>query len=52
MIKIGEDEACDDTKQSGSKLKDSGDENPSSEDIETEKNIDKTEKLVSDDIEV
>ena len=51
MIKIGEDETCD-TKQSGSKTKESGDEKPRSDDIETEKNIDKIEKLVSSDIEV
>ena len=51
MIKIGEGETCD-TKQSGSKLKESGNENPSSDDIETEKSIDETEKRVSNDIGV
>ena len=51
MIKIGEDETCD-TKQSDSKTKEIGDENPSSDDIETEKTIDETETLVLNDIEV
>ena len=51
MIKIGEDETCD-TKQSESKSKECGDENPSSVDIETEKSIDEIKKLVLSDIEV
>ena len=51
MIKIGEVETCD-TMQSGSKLKETGDKNSSSDDIETEKTIDETETLVLNDIEV
>ena len=51
MINIGEVETCD-TMQSGSKLKETGDKNSSSDDIETEKTIYETETLVLNDIEV
>ena len=51
MIKIGEVETCD-TMQSGSKLKETGDKNSSSDNIKTEKTIDETETIVLNDIEV